>query len=281
MVESVHEQIAAGRLALIEAGFLAESARIDAEVLARHALGWDLARLLARTRQPAPPGFAERFGELIARRARREPVALITGRREFWGLDFVVTPATLVPRPETELIVEEVLRRIVPHAPAVVLDIGTGSGCLAVSIAHERPAAIVVATDISQGALLVARRNAILHGVDRQIRFVRADLASGVAFRADIIVSNPPYVPDAARLAPDVGRYEPGTALFGGSDGLDVVGRLLVDAPAHLAPSGVLIVEFGYGQEDDVRALALTTGWHVERILHDLQGIARTIVLRR
>jgi release factor glutamine methyltransferase len=281
MALSLFERIAAGRRMLLEAGFSGEDAALDAEVLARHVLGWDLAQLLARHREPAPPHFAERFDELIARRARREPVALITGRREFWGLDFLVTPATLVPRPETEFIVEEALRRLSPHGACTVLDVGTGTGCLAVSIAHERPSARVVATDISHEALLVARQNATAHGVAARVGLVQTDLAAGVAVRADLIVSNPPYVPDAAALAPDVGRYEPAAALFGGPDGLHTIQRLLSEVRAHLAPGGVLIVEFGYGQEDDVRGLALATDWHVERVLHDFQGIARTIVLRR
>jgi release factor glutamine methyltransferase len=281
MAPSLFERVAAGRRRLIEAGFAAGDAALDAEVLARHVLGWDLAQLLARHREAAPPQFAERFDELIARRARREPVALIIGRREFWGLDFLVTPATLVPRPETEFIIEEALRRVPPHGACTVLDIGTGTGCLAVAITYERPAARAVATDISHEALLVARQNATAHGVAARVGFVRTDLAAGVAVHADLIVSNPPYVPDAAALAPDVGRYEPPSALFGGPDGLHIMRRLLTEVPAQLAPGGVLIVEFGYGQEDGVRGLALATGWHVERVLHDFQGIARTIVLRR
>lgn len=284
MPESVHERIAEGRRILRQAGFGDDHASLDADVLARHILGWDRAGLLARHREPPPPHFAERFRDLIARRALREPVALIVGRREFWGLDFAVTRATLVPRPESELIVEEALRWIAPDAPGVrVLDIGTGTGCLAVSIASERPAAFVVATDISLGALLVARTNAIAHGVERQVRLVQTDLATGLATAADVIVCNPPYVPEsaAAGLAPDVVRYEPGTALFGGADGLLVVRRLLAEAAVHLAPGGVLVVEFGYGQDDSVRDLAVAAGWRVERMLHDIQGIPRTIALRR
>lgn len=284
MPDSVHERIADGRRILRQAGFADDHASLDADVLARHVLGWDRARLIARHREPPPPHFAERFSDLIARRALREPVALIVGRREFWGLDFAVTRATLVPRPESELIVEEALRWIAPDAPDVrVLDIGTGTGCLAVSIASERPAAFVVATDVSLGALLVARTNAIAHGVEHQVRLVQTDLATGLATAADVIVCNPPYVPEsaAAGLAPDVVRYEPGTALFGGADGLLVVRRLLAGAAGHLAPGGVLVVEFGYGQDDSVHDLAVAAGWRVERMLHDIQGIPRTIVLRR
>ena len=281
--ETLSSRIAAARLALTDAGFTTEDASLDAEVLARDVLGWDRARLLAHGRDPAPPDFVVRYQSAIARRLRREPVAMITGHREFWDLDFLVTPATLVPRPETELIVEEALRILSPDVHATVLDIGTGTGCLAVALAHERRWLRVVATDVSHAALLVAMTNARKHDVARRIRFIRTDLAAGLSLRAELIVSNPPYVPDqtAVVLPPDVVRYEPATALFGGTDGLAVVRRLLASAPEHLAPGGRFIVEFGFGQEDDVREVAENTGWQIDRVLHDLQGIARTIVLGR
>lgn len=283
MTHTLFERIAAARETLVNAGLRPADAAIDADVLARHVLGWDLARLLARKREPAPAGFDPRFETLIARRARREPVALITGHREFWGLDFEVTPATLVPRPETERVVEEALGLLPAAAPATVLDIGTGTGCLGIAIAHERPAATVVATDISHGALLVARRNAATHGVAPRMRFVQADLVAGLDVRADVIVSNPPYVPDqtAIPLPPDVVRYEPACALFGGLDGLAIIRRLFAAAPHRLAPGGTFIVEFGFGQEDDVREIAEREGWRVDRVLYDLQELARTLVLRR
>ena len=281
MIESLHERIAAARQALADAGLRPEDAALDAEVLARHVLGWDVARLIAQRREPVPPGFADLFREAIARRQRREPVALIIGRREFWGLEFHVTPATLIPRPETELIVEEALRRLPADRFCTVLDVGTGSGCLAVAIAHERPSTTVVATDVSHDALLVARRNARAHGVAGRVRLVRADLAAGLALQADLSVSNPPDVPDSAALAGDVAGYEPAAALFGGADGLSVIRRLFASASSRLAPHGALIVEFGYGQEDGVRDVAGHAGWQIERVLHDLQGIARTIVVRR
>jgi len=282
-VQSLHERIAVGRRALVDAGFRPEDAALDAEVLARHVLGWDLARLIAHIRDAQPPSFSGAFDELIARRVRREPVAMIVGHREFWGLEFLVSPATLIPRPETELIVEEGLRLLPAEYPSIVLDIGTGTGCLAVSLAYERRDATVVATDISHEALLVARHNARIHGVSDRIRWVRTDLAGGLSLRADLIVSNPPYVPDSASsiLAPEVGRYEPATALFGGADGLSVIRRLFAAVPRHIAAGGTFVVEFGFGQEDDVRAAAGQEGWRVERVLHDLQGIARTIVVRR
>jgi release factor glutamine methyltransferase len=281
--ETLVERIAAARQKLVDAGLRAEDATIDADVLARHVLGWDVARLLARKREPPPPGFAEPFEAAIARRSQREPVAFITGRREFWGLDFAVNPATLVPRPESERIVEEALRFLPPGQSAAVIDVGTGSGCLAISIAHERPDVRVVATDLSHAALLVARTNAAAHKVGDRVAFVQTDLTSGLLARADVIVANPPYVPDQPpqALPSDVVRYEPAMALFGGTDGLTILRRLLSEAPAQLAPGGTLIVEFGYGQEDEVRQAAADAGWTVMDMLYDLQRIARTIVLRR
>jgi release factor glutamine methyltransferase len=156
---TLHQRIAAARRQLEEAGLATDTAAIDAEVLARHLLGWDRAQLLSRHRDAPPAGFEQRYQALIARRARREPVALITGTREFWGRDFAVTGDTLVPRPETELIVEEALQ-LLPQGPSTVIDVGTGSGCLAVTIAAERRRATIVATDISRAALRVAARRA-------------------------------------------------------------------------------------------------------------------------
>jgi release factor glutamine methyltransferase len=279
---TLHERITAARRQLVEAGISADAASLDADVLARHVLGWDRAQLLSRHRDKAPDGFAERFQPLIDRRSRREPVAFLTGSREFWGLDFTVTRDTLVPRPETELIVEEALR-LLPARRSAILDIGTGSGCLAVSLAVERAADVVVATDISASALLVAAGNARRHGVQDRVHFVRTDLAAGLVIQADLVVSNPPYVPnqDSAVLPTDVVRYEPATALFGGPDGMTIIERLFASVPPLLAPGGTFIVEFGYGQEDDVRAAAERHGWQVRRTLHDLQEIARTAVLEK
>ena len=281
--DTISQRIAAGRHALIEAGLDAEDAALDAEVLARHLLGWDRARLLAESRQPAPPDFAARYETAIRRRQQHEPVAFIIGHREFWGLDFLVTPATLVPRPETEIVVEEALRLLDAGCLPTILDIGTGSGCLAVTLAHEWRRARVVATDVSHDALLVARSNARRHHVSERVHVVRADLGHGLSLRCGLIVSNPPYVPLSARdaLPADVVRYEPATALFGGEDGLAEIRRLFASAADHLAPDGRLIVEFGFGQEAAVRELARRSGWHIERVVPDLQQIPRTIVLWR
>lgn len=277
---SVAERVAAARARLQAAGLSGAEAAFDADVLARHVLGWDRARMLADGREPEPEGFAAGLDALIARRARREPVAQIVGRREFWGLDFEVTRDVLIPRPETELIVEEALERIGAGARRVI-DVGTGTGCLAVAIAHSAPEVSVVATDVSEAALAVARRNAAAHGVDDRVRFVAADLLQGIGAMADIIVSNPPYVPDphAAGLQPEVVRYEPGVALFGGASGLDIIDRLLRQAHAHLTPGGRLIMEIGLGQGPDLEPLVAERGWTLLRVRDDLQGIPRTFVL--
>lgn len=164
-----------------------------------------------------------------------------------------------------------------------MIDVGTGSGCLAVTIACELPNVRVTATDVSEAALAVARRNAQRHGVADRVTLVRADVLEGIDEMADLIVANPPYVPesDAAQMPPEVVRYEPHQALFGGPTGLEVIGRLFAQAPARLAPGGRLVVEFGFGQSDSVSNLARKAGWNIERTREDLQGIPRTIVLRR
>ena len=280
---SIADRLDAARARLEGAGLTTADASLDAEVLARHALGWDRAELLARRRDPEPAGFDEGFTRLIARRAAREPVAQIIGLREFWGLDFEVSRDVLTPRPESEMIVEEALAFASEHACRTVVDVGTGSGCLAVAIASERPDLPVYATDISECALVVARRNAGRHGVAGRITFLHGDLFAGLPAPADLVVSNPPYVPDrdAGHMQPEVVRHEPHTALFGGSAGLDIVGRIFVEAAGHLAPGGRLIVEFGFGQEEGVTALAEEAGWRVVRVREDLQGIPRTLVLAR
>jgi release factor glutamine methyltransferase len=258
----------------------AGDAALDSEVLARHALGWDRARLLANGRNEEPADFAGRYQGLIDRRSRREPVAYITGFREFWGLEFDVTPDVLIPRPETELIVEGVCerhpdRRGVNH----IVDVGTGSGCLSVALAREFPRAHVTAIDISDAALRIARRNAVRHGVLDRITLMKGDLLDAIAGPVDVIVSNPPYVPSAARLQPDIVRFEPALALFSGEDGLSALAALVGSAQARLSSSGLFAVEFGFGQSDAVTTLADAAGWRRITIKDDLQGIPRVAVL--
>jgi release factor glutamine methyltransferase len=207
---------------------------------------------------------------------------MIVGRREFWGLEFEVTRDVLVPRPDTEFVVEAAIELAGTRAVRIV-DIGTGSGCIAVSLAVALPAATLVAADISPAALAVARRNAERHGVRDRMTFVQSDLLEGVTGIADLIVSNPPYIAsaDVRSLPPEVVKYEPHVALFGGEDGLVAIRRLFAAASAHLAPGGHLVIEFGYAQESDVAALATATGWHVVEVRRDLAQIPRVIALRR
>jgi release factor glutamine methyltransferase len=281
-MNSVHERIADARQALLRAGLTVEDARLDAEVLARHALGWDRARLVADGRDPMPADVDREYSALIERRATREPVAFITGRREFWGLDFDVSPAVLIPRPETELIVEAACDRLSRRdAVRTIVDVGTGSGCLAIALAREFPDARVLAIDISAAALGVATRNAERHGVDRRVTFVRGDLLDSVQGPVDLVVANPPYVPSGVELSPDIVRFEPAIALYSGSDGLTLVKRLVSSVRPRLADGGLFVVEFGLGQDDEVDTLARDAGWQEIEIREDLQGIPRVAVMTK
>jgi release factor glutamine methyltransferase len=225
------------------------------------------------------------FEAAVSERERRVPVAYITGHREFWGLDFEVSPAVLIPRPESELIVEAALTFLSDaEARSRIADVGTGSGCLAISLAYERPYATLFATDVSDDAIAIARRNAERHGVSDRIRFARTSLLTDMQGPFDLIAANPPYVPRShgATLSPDVRDHEPAVALFGrGQDGLDDVRELLGQSAIRLAPSGRLMMEFGYGQGDAVRAAAGRAGLDIVDILKDLQGHERTLIAAR
>ena len=280
----LHDVLEAARQRLLAAGITAPEAAIDVDLFARTILGWDRAQLIIARPSPPPPGLEPRLSEWIARRAEREPTAYIVANREFWSLDFLVTPAVLIPRPETELVVEEAVRLLAGRTDARVADIGTGSGCIAVAVAHDLPGCHVVATDVSAGALDVARQNAARHGVGDRVEFVLTSHLTGVAGDFDLITANPPYVKDGDWLAlsPDV-QCEPQVAIVSGPDGLRDVERVLDAAIERLRPGGWLVMEFGFGQEDDVRRLldARAPGLRLERIREDLQGLARTVVARR
>ena len=277
--------MSAARHRLVAAGIDGRDVALDTEVLARHALGWDRARYLARTRDPVPPAFDERFEPLVERRCRREPVAQITGWREFWGLDITVTPDVLIPRPESELLVETAVALFVDSAaPWDLADVGTGSGCLAVALAWAFPRARVTATDISPAALAVARRNATRHGVADRVSLHDTRGLHGLPGPYDLIVSNPPYVPkpEMARLAPEVTRYEPPSALCGGPDGLDTARELVAEAVSRLRPGAWLVMEIGAGQEAAVtEVVAGQPELSLVEIRKDLQGIPRATVIRR
>jgi len=280
---TLSERLTQARTDLVTAGVHEADASVDVDVYAREILGWDRARLLSEQREDMPHALEPRFSEWIARRSRREPTAYIVGRREFWNLSFRVSPSVLIPRPETECIVEEALPLLHQMVSPRVADIGTGSGCLAVSIAHDMPGCTIVATDISPDALDVALENARTHGVTDRVSFVCTSYLDGVHGVFDVIVANPPYVRhlDKGALGKDV-RHEPEVALFGGNDGLRDIAGVLDTARAALARGGWFLMEFGYGQEDDVRRLVSERpGLRLEKVRNDLQGIPRTVVLRR
>jgi release factor glutamine methyltransferase len=277
---------------LVDAGFAPDEARRDASVIARDALGWSLTDWAARNREPAPQALGERLLAMARRRATREPVAYITGSREFFGRAFRVTPAVLIPRPETEILVEAslgILRAeespgvLDPRVSPVILDVGTGSGCVAITLALECPAARITAADISPAALGVAMANAGTLGAGR-VEFVEASLVPARLLpRPSIIVSNPPYVPerDRASLPPDVRDFEPAAALFAGWDGLDVIRQLVREARAALLPGGWLLMEIGAGQANAVSDLVRQAGLQLDQVRHDLQGIPRIVIARQ
>ena len=282
--QSIHRRVAAARQRLRDAGLPPDEADLDARLLAEHVLGWTTERFFSEADQEEPSGFAPAFRALVERRAAHEPFAYIVGHEEFWGLQFEVTPAVLIPRPETELLVELALAECPGPAPLEIADVCTGSGCVAVAIAHERTSVAIVATDTSDSALDVARRNAERHRVADGIRFRRADLLAGIDGPFDLIVANPPYVAERDRptLQPEVVDHEPAVALFAGSDGLDVIRRLLPEAGRHLRKGGQLLFEFGFGQADAVAELiSRTPGLTMVALRRDLQDIPRVAIARR
>lgn len=268
-----------------DAGLSSKGAELDARLLAQFVLGWSAERFITSAHDSEPPEFASKYEALVARRLRREPLAYIVGQQEFWGLPFEVSPAVLIPRSETELIVEVVLELFPETKGTLTLaDLCTGSGNVAVALATERPAARITATDISRLALDVARENARRLGVAGRIEFRCADLLDGLEGPFDAITCNPPYVAerDKPGLQPEVRDHEPDVALFGGRDGFHLVERLVKDAGCCLKPGGYLLFEFGLGQDDRVESLvADTDGLKLVELRRDLQGIARTAVAQR
>jgi release factor glutamine methyltransferase len=275
---SLRDHLIAAKARLVAAGIETSEAARDALLLAMHATGWSRASVHARDTDPPPAGFAEAYAALIDRRTRREPIAYITGVQEFWNRDFTVSPAVLIPRPETELIIEEALSCVF----GLVADIGTGSGCLAVTLAAEAHRAQFVATDISAAALGVARANAERHKVVDRIEFRETRYLNGVPGPFDLIVSNPPYVTEAEydTLAPEMRGFEPRGALASGPDGLDAIRGVLDAAAARLAPGGLLLLEMGHGHAASVAALISThPRLELRRVLKDLQAIPRVAVV--
>lgn len=298
----------------------APSHTLAAELLLMHVLGRDRTWLYSYPESPVGRSAVENYFALIARRSAGEPTQYLTGHQEFWGLEFEVNPSVLIPRPETEHVVEVALKRVSQRADGSVssgaagarniriADVGTGSGCIAVALAKELPNGEIVATDISKEALAVAARNALRHGVADRIHFIHTDLLGALltgeervtshephstphhspitghqSHVFDVIVSNPPYVArdDTSSLPPEVREHEPATALFGGATGIEIYDRLAQQAVTLLSPGGSLVLELGYNSAPHVRSLLENSAWcHIE-IANDLAGIPRVIAAER
>ncbi|MGB8523188.1 MAG: peptide chain release factor N(5)-glutamine methyltransferase [Candidatus Acidiferrales bacterium] len=279
---------------------------LAAELLLMHALGRDRTWLYTHPEALLETADAEKYFALIARRAAGEPTQYLTGKQEFWGLEFKVTPAVLIPRPETEHVMEVALARLgprglkihmdtgLPREKLLVADVGTGSGCLAISLAYELPHADVFATEISAPALQVARRNATRHALAERINFVQGDLlapflrpsltTSPATLPFDLIVSNPPYVAsnEAGQLQREVRDHEPSEALFGGPTGVEIYARLIEQAGALLRSGGILVLELGHNSAEHVRTILATQKcWTNVTFTNDLAGIPRVAAADR
>ena len=276
---------------------------LAAEVLLMHALGRDRAWMYSHHEEILDPATTQKYFQLIGRRAAGQPTQYLTGHQEFWGLDFEVTPAVLIPRPETEHVMEVALARLgerglkihmdtgLPREALQVADIGTGSGCLAVALAYELPHAEIIATDSSAAALEIARRNAARNRVAERIRFIEADLLALPGNERtpepffDLIVSNPPYIADSdeASLQREVRDHEPHAALFAGPTGTEIYERLVAEARDQLRDRGILVLELGYNSAEPVRAMfdATSTAWTNVSIAMDLAGIPRILAAER
>lgn len=270
--------------AQLSAGPHPDRAKRDAETLLLHLIGKNKAWLMAHANEDFAGCTAIRYASLLERRRKGEPIQYITGETEFYGLPFRVTPDVLVPRPETELLVER-FGTMVPLFPKPrIVDIGTGSGAIAIALAHDWPGAQIAAIDISNSALDLALSNARRIGFADRIRFLQGDLLAPVSGETfDIIVSNPPYVPAADRdsLSVEVRDHEPALALFAGNNGLGIYRRLIPAAFAALAPGGFIALEIGHGQQSPIETLLSVAGFTDIQFTPDLQGIPRIVVAQR
>ena len=251
--------------------------RRDADLLLAHVLGCDQTALLTHPERLLSTAEWQQFDRLVERRLISEPMQYLTGEQEFFGLSFEVSPAVLIPRPETEHLVEAVLERFGREEEIRIIDVGTGSGAIAVSLAHAMPRSRVTAVELLPAALDVARRNAERHGVIDRLILLPSDLLAEVdGTDFDAVVANPPYIATAEVLEPQVAKYEPHSALYAGPTGLEVYERLIPQATRVLKPGGWLMVEIGYGQSSALRNLM--HGWTGVTLVNDLQGIPRVVL---
>jgi release factor glutamine methyltransferase len=272
--QTAGEALQAARARLAEAS---RHPRRDAELLLEHALGCDQTALLTHPERLLSTAELERFHRLVERRLVSEPMQYLVGEQEFFGLRFEVSPAVLIPRPETEHLVEAVLQRFEREEEVRIVDVGTGSGAIAVALAHALPHSRVTAVDLFPAALEVARRNAERHGVVDRLTLLPSDLLADVdSADFDVVVANPPYIAAGEVLEPQVANFEPHSALFAGPTGLEIYERLIPQAARVLKPGGWLMLEIGYGQSDALRALV--DGWASVTLVNDLQGIPRVVL---
>jgi release factor glutamine methyltransferase len=256
------------------------SPRMNAEVLLMFTLGCDRAYLYAHPERALTADEQQRYAGALAERSTGKPAQYITGHQEFWGLDLIVSPAVLIPRPETEHVIETVLEFARQHQFRRIVDVGTGSGCIALALATEFPAAEITGVDISAAALEIARANAAR--LQLRITFAESDLLAALPAAAfDLVVSNPPYVGENEqdKVQRQVREFEPRVAVFSGAEGLDIFRRLIPQAHAALAPGGWFVAEMGYSAEPAIRSLL--AGWDNIRVTNDLQGIPRVIAAQR
>ncbi len=268
---------------------------IAAELLLLHALGRDRTWLYAHPEEQVSPADADRFFALVARRVNGEPTQHLTGKQEFWGLEFEVTRDVLIPRPETEHVIEVALDRLAVREIRAgskqtltgeglrIADIGTGSGCIAIALAKELPAVAIYATDISSAALAVAQRNAARQNVADRIRFSEGNLLDGIAPLLDLIASNPPYIGrrETASLMREVRDYEPEIALYGGEEGYEFYADLITQSAAHLKPTGLLVLELGHSSLPAVQPLLDSPAWTNVAVTNDLSGIPRVLAAEK
>ena len=277
-MRTIAEIIKSGEELLSEACI--PDARRDASTLVGLAIGQDRSFIFSHPEYEPTAEESERIDQFLHRRAGREPLQYIRGTQEFYGLEFEVTPDVLIPRPETEMIVERAIGFLNGLGEPRFLDIGTGTGCITISILKNLPNAAGVAVDISKDALAVAARNAERNGVAERLELIESDLFSNVpAEKFDLIVSNPPYVPgnELAHLQPEVRDHEPHIALSDGRDGVSIIERIILDARHFLPVGGVLLMEMGFGQSERVLEFAIENGWIYAEVELDLQGIPRML----
>jgi release factor glutamine methyltransferase len=268
---------------------------LAAELLLLHVLGCDRTWIYSHPEEEITSADADRFFALIARRTAGEPTQHLTGKQEFWGLEFEVTPDVLIPRPETEHLIEVALDRLAVRELRAgrpqtligealqIVDIGTGSGCIAIALGKELPGATIYATDVSNAALAVARRNTARHNIADRIRFVECNLLDGVVIHLDLVVSNPPYIGrrEAPTLMREVRDHEPELALYGGEEGYELYADLIGQAASHLKPGGLLVVELGHNSLPAVQPLLDAPVWTNVAVTNDLAGIPRVIAAER